>query len=68
MGWEELTADLDSADVAVALHAVRTLRTLVRAEECRLVRLARSQDIGWRQIAELLGQSRMAVWERYRER
>jgi DNA-binding NarL/FixJ family response regulator len=55
-----------SADPAVGLAAVSSLRTLLESLEELQVRNARSRGWTWQQIAEALSVSRQAVHKKYR--
>ncbi|WP_431306145.1 helix-turn-helix domain-containing protein [Mycobacterium hubeiense] len=60
--------DLDSADPAEGLRAVRALRNLAEQLEVFHVANARKQGWSWQSIAESLGVSRQAVHQKYNRR
>jgi predicted transcriptional regulator len=61
----EVVAQTASADPAVGLRGVASLRALLEAVEELQVRRARELGWSWQQIAELLGVSKQAVHQKY---
>jgi len=65
---DALTAAAASADPAVGLGAVRTLRRLEERLEAIHVANAREQGWSWQAIAAALGVSRQALHQKYNRR
>ncbi len=61
----QVTAGVDSADPAVGLRAVASLRRLVEQLERLHVRQARDLGWSWQDIAAVLGVSRQAVHQKH---
>jgi hypothetical protein len=57
----------DDTDPNFGLAAVGSLRRWLAEREEDLVKKARVEGWSWFGIAEALGRSRQAVWEKYRE-
>ena len=64
----QLAADAASADPAVGLAAVASLRLLLETLEQLQVEHARTQGWSWQRIAEALGVSKQAAHKKYGER
>jgi hypothetical protein len=62
---DELIAQTASADPAVGLRAVASLRSLLEAVEELHVQAAREDGWTWQQIASVLGVSKQAVHQKY---
>jgi hypothetical protein len=66
---KELHSAVDAAertDPEIGLPAVGALSAWLNEREEDLIVMARSQGWTWAQVAEPLGRSRQAMWERYR--
>jgi hypothetical protein len=61
----QLAGEATSAEPAVGLAAVASLRRLLETLEQLQVERARSQGWSWQRIAEALGVSRQAVHKKY---
>jgi hypothetical protein len=61
----QLAGEAASADPAVGLAAVASLRLLLETLEQLQVEHARSQGWSWQRIAEALGVSKQAVHKKY---
>ena len=61
----EVVTQTASADPAIGLRGVASLRALLEAVEELQVRRARDRGWSWQQIAELLGVSKQAVHQKY---
>lgn len=61
----ELAGAASSADPAIGLRAVASLRVLLESLERLQVESAREQDWSWQQIADALGVSRQAVHKKH---
>ena len=61
----ELAGEVSSADPAVGLRAVASLRALLESLERLQVENARKQGWSWQQIADLLGVSKQAVHKKH---
>lgn len=64
----ELAGAASSADPAIGLRAVASLRVLLESLERLQVESAREQDWSWQQIADALGVSRQAVHKKHGRR
>jgi hypothetical protein len=62
-----LRAAKEESDPKSALSAMGILQHWLASREEALVQEARVKGASWADIARLLGRSRQAVWERYRE-
>jgi hypothetical protein len=61
--WERLRGDPDPDPIAV-LEAVSAFQRYFAAIEREAIRVARSQDRTWQEIADALGRTRQALWQR----
>jgi hypothetical protein len=61
----KLAGDVSSADPAVGLRAVASLRALLESLERLQVENARKRGWSWQQIADSLGVSRQAVHKKH---
>ena len=61
----ELAGEVSSADPAVGLRAVASLRSLLESLERLQVENARKQGWSWQQIADSLGVSKQAVHKKH---
>jgi len=61
----ELAGEVSSADPAVGLRAVASLRALLESLERLQVENARTQGWSWQQIADALGVSKQAVHKKH---
>lgn len=63
----DLLKQTASKDPEVGLRAAASLRSLLEAVEELQVRAAREQGWSWQEIATLLGVSKQAVHQKYRQ-
>lgn len=64
----DLAGALDSADPAIGLRAVASLRVLVERLESLHVAAARDRGWSWQEIAELLGVTKQTVHRKHHRR